>query len=169
MTSLLAKAYKAYLHSLFQEIHATKVEIGALVIEPIVIGAGGMKFVDPLFQKLLVLECKSRKIPVIFDEIFVGIYRLGHVSTYELLGVHPDIACYGKILTGGTVPLAVTLASDSVYNTFLSDSKAAALLHGHSYTAHPIGCAAALATLEEIKDIPAYEVCSILFNNYYLY
>jgi Aminotransferase class-III len=63
-------------------------------------GAGGMVFVDPLFQRVMVRRCRSRGIPVIFDEVFSGTWRLGAQSAAQLLGVHPDIACYAKLLTG---------------------------------------------------------------------
>lgn len=122
--------------------------VGALLIEPVLIGAGGMVLVDPLFQRAVVEECRARKIPVIFDEVFSGWWRLGVQSGRDLLGVDPDIACYAKLLTGGVVPLAVTLASEEVFGTFFDDAKGEALLHGHSFTAHPIGCAAALTALD---------------------
>ena len=84
--------------------------------------------------------CKARAIPVIADEVFTGLWRLGHPSAMSLLHSQPDIACYAKLLTGGTVPLSATLASAAVFEAFRGDTAAQALLHGHSYTAHPIGC-----------------------------
>lgn len=122
--------------------------VGAVLLEPVLIGAGGMVLVDPLFQRAVVNECRARKIPVIFDEVFSGWWRLGVESGRDLLGVDPDIACYAKLLTGGVAPLAVTLASEDVFATFYDDGKGDALLHGHSFTAHPIGCAAALTALD---------------------
>jgi dethiobiotin synthetase/adenosylmethionine--8-amino-7-oxononanoate aminotransferase len=121
---------------------------GALVIEPVCHGAAGMVLIDPLFQRLLVRVCHNYKIPVIYDEIFVGVYRLGPFSSLHLLHEVPDIACYGKSLTGGAVPMAVTLATERVFASFLGASKQDALLHGHSYTAHPVGCATALTALD---------------------
>lgn len=103
-------------------------------------GAGGMNFVDPLFQTLLAAACRARGIPVIADEVFSGLWRLGHASASAALGMQPDIACYAKLLTAGTVPLSATLASEAVFKAFEGDTKAEALLHGHSYTAHPAGC-----------------------------
>ena len=117
--------------------------LGALLIEPVCQGAGGMKFIDPLWQRELVHYCRERGIPVIYDEIFVGLWRCGVESTKDLLAIDPDVACYAKLLTGGAVPLAVTLATEEVFDCFLDDKKKNALLHGHSYTAHPVGCAAA--------------------------
>ncbi|QDZ24434.1 ATP-dependent dethiobiotin synthetase BioD [Chloropicon primus] len=137
----------AELRGLYNEVIRDELEghdnLGALLIEPVCQGAGGMKFIDPLWQRELVSYCRGRGIPVIFDEIFVGLYRFGYESVKDLLGIDPDIACYGKLLTGGAVPLGVTLAGEDVFDCFLDDSKTNALLHGHSYTAHPIGCSAA--------------------------
>jgi dethiobiotin synthetase/adenosylmethionine--8-amino-7-oxononanoate aminotransferase len=91
--------------------------------------------------------CRARRVPVIYDEVFTGLYRLGAPSGAALLGAAPDIACYAKLLTGGAAPLAATLASARVFDAFAGASKLDALLHGHSYTAYPAGCAAALASL----------------------
>ena len=165
-------------------------KFGALVLEPLVMGAGGMVFVDPLYQRVLIDVCRSsedlfsltdapltrpscssppgsssrpsprewRGIPVIFDEVFAGLYRLGPCTPASVLGVTPDISVLAKILTGGMVPMSVTLASRSIFNVFnQTESKVDALLHGHSYTAHPIGCAVALETLKAIAELGASE------------
>lgn len=128
-------------------------------------GAGGMIFVDPLFQRVLVDVIRSRGtsstlgpgewqgLPVIFDEVFIGLYRLGFESATSVLGVNPDISVNAKILTGGLVPLAVTMASDSIFQSFYSDKKVDALLHGHSYTAYPVGCEVANETLTLIEKL----------------
>eukprot|EP00208_Stichococcus_sp_RCC1054_P000920 CAMPEP_0206139432 /NCGR_PEP_ID=MMETSP1473-20131121/6079_1 /ASSEMBLY_ACC=CAM_ASM_001109 /TAXON_ID=1461547 /ORGANISM="Stichococcus sp, Strain RCC1054" /LENGTH=768 /DNA_ID=CAMNT_0053533229 /DNA_START=85 /DNA_END=2388 /DNA_ORIENTATION=- len=126
--------------------------IGAAIIEPLLQGSGGMVLVDPLFQRQLVAQCRQRRIPVIFDEVFSGLWRLGAVSAARILGVQPDIACYAKLLTGGLLPLAVTLATPEVFQVFQGAEKTDALLHGHSYTAHPMGCAAAVAALDLYAD-----------------
>ena len=87
--------------------------------------------------------------------LFRSLYRLGTLTPSTILGVSPDISCLAKILTGGLVPLSVTLASKSIYETFLSadDRKEEALLHGHSYTAHPIGSEVARETLRMLADM----------------
>ncbi|CAM6041370.1 unnamed protein product [Sphagnum compactum] len=126
--------------------------IAALIIEPVIHGAGGMQIVDPLFQRVLVRECQSQLIPTIFDEVLTGCWRLGVESAAELLGCKPDIACYSKLLTGGVVPLGATLASELVFETFMGNSKLDALLHGHSYTAHAIGCATAAISLQYFSN-----------------
>jgi bifunctional dethiobiotin synthetase / adenosylmethionine---8-amino-7-oxononanoate aminotransferase len=86
-------------------------------------------------------------VPVIFDEVFTGIYRLGRFNCNSFLHSYPDIVVNAKLLTGGLVPLCTTTASKPIYEAFLSDSKADCLLHGHSYTAHPVGCQVAVETL----------------------
>jgi dethiobiotin synthetase/adenosylmethionine--8-amino-7-oxononanoate aminotransferase len=80
--------------------------------------------------------------------VFSGLHRFGYHSAASVLGHYPDIATYAKILTGGLLPLSATLASPSIFDAFLSDKKVDALLHGHSYTANPIGCAVALKGIE---------------------
>lgn len=71
-----------------------------------------MELIDPLFQRTLIQHCKEARIPVILDEVFAGIWRLGRETAAELLGCTPDVACYAKLLTGGMLPLAVTLATE---------------------------------------------------------
>ena len=159
----LAQAYREFIHHSLDNIET---EIAALVLEPLVMGAGGMVFVDPLFQRVLVDEVRSRPpslepsseggwsgIPVIFDEVFVGTYRMGHQTTSTVLGVHPDIAVYAKMLTGGLVPLAVTLAREEIFEAFVGERKDQALLHGHSYTAYPVACEVANETLKQIRKL----------------
>lgn len=149
-SSPLADVYREYVAKTIAATEDTEgnVKIGALLIEPVLIGSGGMILIDPLFQRVVVQECRARGIPIIFDEVFSGWWRLGVESARDLLGVNPDISCYAKLLTGGVVPLAVTLASEEVFQTFYADGKDEALLHGHSFTAHPVGCAAAVTALD---------------------
>mmetsp|Transcript_13551 Transcript_13551/g.25434 ORF Transcript_13551/g.25434 Transcript_13551/m.25434 type:complete len:530 (-) Transcript_13551:109-1698(-) len=127
--------------------------IGSVIIEPILLGAGGMKFIDPLWQRALMDVSCTRSVPVIFDEVASGMYRLGVSSCREILGANPDIAAYAKLLTGGLVPMSVTLATDDVFRTFLGDSKAEALLHGHSYTAHTVGCVSSIHALDTYAEL----------------
>ncbi|EKD12561.1 hypothetical protein MBM_09317 [Drepanopeziza brunnea f. sp. 'multigermtubi' MB_m1] len=139
---------------------------GALIMEPVILGAGGMLFADPLFQHTLVEVVRASTnlfgttapltqaantwtgLPVIFDEVFTGLYRLGRFSSASFLQVQPDISTHAKLLTGGLVPLCTTLASEAIYEAFLGSEKRDALLHGHSYTAHPVGCHVANTSLD---------------------
>ncbi|KAK1323096.1 hypothetical protein QJS10_CPA02g01465 [Acorus calamus] len=104
-------------------------------------GSGGMHMVDPLFQRILVKECQNRKIPVVFDEVFTGFWRIGRESAAELLGCLPDIACFAKLMTGGIIPLAATLATEAVFKAFEGDSKLIAM-----------GCTAAVKAIQWFKD-----------------
>lgn len=92
-------------------------------------------------------------LPIVFDEVFTGIYRLGQMSPAEMIDVKPDISAFAKILSGGIVPLSATLARKSFFDNFLGSEKSQALLHGHSYTAHPIGCTVANTSINEIKKL----------------
>ena len=112
-----------------------------------------MKFVDPLWQRALIDVARSKRVPVIFDEIASGLYRLGVQSCSQILETYPDIACYAKLLTGGLVPMSVTLASEDVFESYLGDEKGQALLHGHSYTAHPLGCVSAIHALDVFNNV----------------
>ena len=164
-------------------------KFGALILEPVIMGAGGMIFVDPLFQRTLIQQVRRLNVkdgaffqgehtastdwtglPVIADEVFTGLYRLGRPSSSSFLSsdllsdrvktpslndldIAPDISVHAKLLTGGLLPLAITTASEAIFNTFLSDKKQDALLHGHSYTAHAVGCAVANKSLEEMDSM----------------
>lgn len=153
----LVAAYRAYVQKELSKFEQNQdripKKIGAVLIEPILIGAGGMMIVDPLFQRVLVEECRASKIPVIYDEVFSGFWRLGKESGRDILGIHPDIACYAKLLTGGTIPLSTTVASKEVFDSFMKhQSKSDALLHGHSFTANPVGCAAVLHSMRQYEE-----------------
>ncbi|KAH7927967.1 PLP-dependent transferase [Leucogyrophana mollusca] len=159
LNTLLATIYREHIERTLQGLLENGGPgLAALVLEPLVMGAGGMIFVDPLFQRIMVEVVRDSKIfqsplPVIFDEVFVGLYRLGHQSSGPLLGVNPDISVYAKILTGGLLPLGVTLASDRIFQAFYSTNKTDALLHGHSYTAHAVGCQVANTTLDTLGEL----------------
>jgi dethiobiotin synthetase/adenosylmethionine--8-amino-7-oxononanoate aminotransferase len=146
----LGRAYRHAISSILSRAAAQPEHgaVGAAIIEPVLHGASGMVLVDPAFQRAVASMCASAKVPLIADEVFSGLWRLGAPAASQLLGVQPDIACYAKLLTGGTVPLAATLASEEVFDAFRGSAKTDALLHGHSYSAHPIGCAAACAALD---------------------
>ncbi|KAM3762418.1 hypothetical protein ACB098_01G343900 [Castanea mollissima] len=150
----LARNYSSYISKQLSQYSGSGgfYHLGALIMEPVILGSGGMHMVDPLFQRVLVNECRSKKIPVIFDEVFTGFWRLGRETAVELLGCVPDIACFAKLMTGGIIPLAATLATNAIFNAFIGESKLKALLHGHSYTAHAMGCTAAVKSIKWFKD-----------------
>ena len=124
-------------------------EISAVIIEPLVQCASGMRMYDPLYLKLLRELCDRYQVHLIADEIAVGFGRTGTLFACEQAGITPDIMILSKGLTGGFLPLAAVLTTDSLYRVFYDDyDKLSAFLHSHSYTGNPLACAAALATLD---------------------
>ena len=122
-------------------------EICALILEPRVQCAGGMRMHDPLYLRLARELCDAHGVFLIADEIAVGFGRTGTLFACEQSGVQPDLLCLSKGLTGGFLPLAAVLATQKIYDGFLDDSRERAFLHSHSYTGNPLACAAALASL----------------------
>jgi adenosylmethionine-8-amino-7-oxononanoate aminotransferase len=128
--------------------------LAAIIIEPLVQGAGGMVLHGPDVLRHLRQAADHYRLTLIFDEIFTGFGRTGTMFAYEQAGVTPDIITLSKALTGGTSPLAATIASDDLFAAFLSDSPADALMHGPTFMANPLGCAAANASLDLFETEP---------------
>ncbi|KAK3386109.1 hypothetical protein B0H63DRAFT_501654 [Podospora didyma] len=180
----LSETYKRFivakLKALAEEGYKGERNFGALILEPVVLGAGGMQLVDPMFQRTLIEVVREsaadifykdrmqsgfaelglrdtaiwKGLPVIFDEVLTGLGRLGRMSAGSFFGstdTNADIVVHAKLLTGGLVPLAATLASESIFDAFKGDYASSGLLHGHSYTAYPVGCQVALDTLRFFK------------------
>ena len=123
-------------------------EVCALILEPRVQCAGGMRMHDPVYLKRVRELCDVHGVFLIADEIAVGFGRTGTMFACEQAGVQPDLLCLSKGLTGGFLPLATVLATQAIYAGFLDDSRERAFLHSHSYTGNPLACAAALASLD---------------------
>jgi adenosylmethionine-8-amino-7-oxononanoate aminotransferase len=119
----------------------------ALILEPLVQCAGGMRMHHPAYLRRVRELCDAHGIFLIADEIAVGFGRTGTMFACEQAGIAPDLMCLSKGLTGGSLPLAAVLATQRIYDGFLDDSRERAFLHSHSYTGNPLGCAAALASL----------------------
>ncbi|MBF0158749.1 MAG: adenosylmethionine--8-amino-7-oxononanoate transaminase [Magnetococcales bacterium] len=120
----------------------------AVIVEPLVQGAAGMRMCRPEFLRCLAATLKAHNVLLIFDEVMTGFGRTGALFACHKAGVTPDIICLSKGLTSGFLPLSVTICQESIYAAFLASGFDHALAHGHSFTANPIGCAAALASLE---------------------
>ena len=128
--------------------------IAAIVVEPLVQGAGGMKFYEPEVLARVAAAARRHGIIFILDEIFTGFGRTGTMFAMEQAGVLPDIVCLGKALTGGTAPLAATIASDRIFDAFLSDDPSRALMHGPTFMGNALACAAANASLDLLEREP---------------
>ena len=123
-------------------------EIAALLVEPLVQGAGGMLMHPPEVLKRLRALADRHGVLLIFDEIFTGFGRTGTMFAMEQAGIEPDIVTLSKALTGGTLPLSAAVASRKVFEAFWSDDPGAALMHGPTYMANALACAAANASLD---------------------
>ncbi|MDO7840811.1 adenosylmethionine--8-amino-7-oxononanoate transaminase [Sphingomonas immobilis] len=126
----------------------------AFIVEPLVLGAGGMLIYPASVLAEMRAICARYDVLFIADEVMTGWGRTGTLLACEQAGVVPDILCLSKGLTGGSVPLAVTLASEPIYAAHLSDDRARMFFHSSSYTANPIACAAAAANLEIWREEP---------------
>lgn len=132
-------------------------EVCAVVLEPLVQCAGGMRMHDPVYLRRVRELCDVHGVLLIADEIATGFGRTGTLFACEQASIQPDLLCLSKGLTGGFLPLSAVLATQSIYDGFLDDSRDRAFLHSHSYTGNPIACAAALASLRifESDDVLA--------------
>jgi len=126
----------------------------ALIVEPLILGAGGMLIYPPHVLKALRDICAREGVLFIADEVMTGWGRTGTLFACEQAGITPDIMCLSKGLTGGSVPLAVTLATSEIFDAHLSTDRARMFFHSSSYTANPIACAAANANLAIWRDEP---------------
>jgi adenosylmethionine-8-amino-7-oxononanoate aminotransferase len=122
--------------------------IAAILVEPLVQGAGGMIFHDSAVLARLRRLADKHDVLLIFDEIFTGFGRTGSLFAMDAAGVVPDIVTLSKALSGGVLPLSAAIASARVFEAFLSDKPEAALMHGPTYMANPLACAAANASLD---------------------
>ena len=134
-------------------------ELAAFIFEPLVQGAGGMQMYEAEYLSQLIQHCNSERVLTIADEVMTGFGRTGKLFASDHLNAHADLMCFSKGLTGGTMALGITTCSSNIYKAFLSDDKLKTLFHGHSFTANPIACSAALASMdllladETIKNI----------------
>jgi adenosylmethionine---8-amino-7-oxononanoate aminotransferase len=124
----------------------------AVIFEPLVQGAGGMKFYSAEYLRQLCSRAKAAGVLSVADEIFTGFYRTGSYFACEQAGIKPDFICLSKGLTGGYLPLSVTVTGDTVFNAFESREMGKAFLHGHSYTANPVACAVAVASMDLLES-----------------
>ena len=149
-----ARAAAAALGKVLEERHG---EIAALIVEPLVQGASGMRFYHPEYLREARRLCTRHQVLLIADEIMTGFGRTGTMFACEQAGVAPDLLCLSKGITGGYLPLSCVLSTDEVYRAFYDDRVARGFLHSHSYTGNALACRAACAVLEifEREDVIA--------------
>ncbi len=130
----------------------------AVIVEPLVQGAGMMRMYDPVYLSLLREACDRYQVHLIADEIAVGFGRTGTMFACEQAAISPDFLCLSKGITGGYLPLSVVMTHDRIFDAFYDDyTRLTAFIHSHSYSGNPLACRAALATLEIFRDEPVLE------------
>ncbi|RYY43901.1 MAG: adenosylmethionine--8-amino-7-oxononanoate transaminase [Sphingomonadales bacterium] len=129
----------------------------ALIVEPLILGAGGMLIYPAHVLRAMREMCAAHGVLFIADEVMTGWGRTGTLLACEQAGVVPDLLCLSKGLTGGSLPLAVTLATEKIFASHLSDDRSRMFFHSSSYTANPIACAAAVANLAIWREEPVLE------------
>lgn len=144
----------------FKQMAATLAQqadtVCAVIVEPLVQCAGGMRMYDPVYLSLLREACDAHGVHLIADEIAVGFGRTGTLFASEQAGIRPDFMCLSKGLTGGYLPLACVLTTETVYQAFYADyTRLRAFLHSHSYTGNALACRAGLATLDLFEETGA--------------
>lgn len=140
---------KAQLRSAIQSNPA---QVAAFIFEPLVLGSSGMKMYSAALLDELIGICEEHKVLTIADEVFTGFGRTGQMFATNYLARTADIICLSKGITGGFMPFAATVTKAFVYDAFYDDEKSKMLFHGHSYTGNPLGCAAALASLDVFEQ-----------------
>lgn len=142
----------AALTALERALEADPGSVAAVIIEPLIQGAGGMRMCRPEFLRALAAMTAERGALLIFDEVMTGFGRTGGAFACIEAGVTPDLICLSKGLTGGFLPLALTVCREGIHAAFLGEGFDRAFSHGHSFTANPLGCAAALASLDLLEQ-----------------
>ena len=139
-------------------------EIAAMIVEPLVQGAGGMLVYSAELLKRYRELCAAHDVLFIADEVFTGFGRTGRMFACEHAGIVPDMMCLSKGLTGGFMPLAATVAGEKIYEAFYSKDRSRAFFHGHSFSGNPLGCAAGVASLSIFESEPVFDRIAAIEN-----
>ena len=144
----------AQLANLLEEKHD---EIAAVIVEPLLQGAGGMIIHPQEFLQRVRQLCTAHNVLLIADEVLTGFGRCGKMFACELAGVVPDLMCLSKGISGGVLPLAATVCTDEIHRAFVSEDRGRTFYHGHSYTGNPIAAAAAVASFKIFESEPVFD------------
>ena len=156
--AIVTATEQTILDGIEQKLSESGDRYAGIIIEPLVQGASGMRMGRSQFLQQLQQLAHAHNILLIFDEVMTGFGRTGDWFACTKAKVEPDILCLSKGITGGFLPLSVTVCSEAIYNAFYSDDPLQTLYHGHSYAANPLGCAAGLASLElMVEHEPAFQ------------
>ncbi|GCE64199.1 adenosylmethionine--8-amino-7-oxononanoate transaminase [cyanobiont of Ornithocercus magnificus] len=136
--------------------HALETPTAAVILEPMVQGAGGMAMVRPQFLQGVERRVRQSEALLISDEVLTGFGRCGSLFASQKAGICPDLIALSKGLTGGFLPMGVTMASEAVFEEFTGKDPSLTFWHGHSFTANPLGCAAANASLDILEEAPEH-------------
>lgn len=154
-----AVGHSGTLAALLERLHDS---VAAVLVEPMLQGAGGMIVWPTEFLAGVRRLCDAHGTLMIADEVLTGFGRTGRMFASEHADVAPDILCLSKAITGGYMPLGATLATESIYETFLSEDRRRTFFHGHSFTANPLACAVAIASLDLLNETRALEKVAAL-------
>lgn len=127
------------------------------IYEPLILGAGGMLMYGPEVLNEALMLCKKYNVITIADEVMTGFGRTGKIFASDFCTEKPDIICLSKGLTGGSLPMAITVCKQKIYDAFLSSDKMKTFFHGHSFTGNPMGCAASLASLDILEKEETFD------------
>jgi adenosylmethionine-8-amino-7-oxononanoate aminotransferase len=136
------------IQDLKSQISNLKSNLACFIFEPLVQGASGMLMYEAQYLNELMAHCRKENVLLIADEVFTGFGRTGKRFACDHITEQPDIMCFSKGLTGGTMALGLTTCTQAIFDAFLSDDKLKTLFHGHSFTANPVACSAALASMD---------------------
>jgi len=148
------------------EMLFAKGEFAALIVEPLVQGSAGMRIYDASWLDKLVAIAQKHQVLVIFDEVMTAWGRTGKLFAMDHCVLKPDIVCLSKGLTGGVLPLGLTVATEQIFQAFLDREKSKAFLHGHSFTGNAIACAAACASLDIFEQEGTWQNIARIANFY---
>ncbi|HIP36090.1 MAG TPA: adenosylmethionine--8-amino-7-oxononanoate transaminase [Crocinitomix sp.] len=144
-------------------------QVAGFIFEPLVQGASGMRMYAPKILDQLLQIAKSKNVLCIADEVMTGFYRTGTMFAINQIQEKPDIICLSKGITGGVLPIGFTIATQTIFDAFLSDDTTKALLHGHSFTANPISCSAVCANIELLQQKKIQQQISNIVKQHQLF